>query len=92
MRPAILLSAPILFFDRVPRGPIAKRATRFYPVSIPRKLSQIVSSSPATFHCYDSVVVVTFADFALYVALPSPRLANDNNWNLKKLVKTNHRR
>lgn len=37
-------------------------------------------------------IVVTFADFALYVALPSPRLANDNNWNLKKLVKTNHRR
>lgn len=71
MRPAILLSASILFFDRVPRGPIAKRPTRFYPVSTSRKPSQIVSSPPPTFHCYDTVVVVAFGDFALYVALPS---------------------
>lgn len=85
MRPAILLSAPILFFDRVPRGPIAKRATRFYPVPMPRKLSQIVSSSPATFHCYDSVVVVTFADFALYVALPSFALQTITIGTLKSL-------
>lgn len=85
MRPAILLSAPILFFDRVPRGPIAKRATRFYPVSRPRKPSQIVSSPPATFHRYDSVVVVTFADFALYVALPSLALRTITIGTLKNL-------